>query len=79
MVRLEDKCENRQNIWIIGVPEDDPASSSAASVAKLLMEAFTLEKEPLVDRAHRTLMPKPKPGDRPPRYSAEAALIRGMC
>lgn len=71
LVKLENKCEDldsrarHQNIQIIGVPEDDPASSSTASVSKLLMEAFTLEKESLVDRAHRALMPKPKPGDRP--------------
>ncbi|KAF0032215.1 hypothetical protein F2P81_014505 [Scophthalmus maximus] len=42
-----------------------------ATVAKLenksalLKEAFDLVKEPLLDRPHRTLQPKPKPGDRP--------------
>uniref|UniRef100_A0A8C5HK84 Transposase element L1Md-A101/L1Md-A102/L1Md-A2 n=1 Tax=Gouania willdenowi TaxID=441366 RepID=A0A8C5HK84_GOUWI len=70
-VKLENKCEDlesrarRQNIRIIGVPEDDSAPVSPIGVAKLLMQAFDLEKEPLVDRAHRSLMPKPKPGDRP--------------
>lgn len=34
---------------------------------------FTLEKEPLVDRAHRVPLPKPKPGDRPP-HAIVAAL-----
>ncbi|KAL7395108.1 hypothetical protein ABVT39_010257 [Epinephelus coioides] len=69
--RLDNKCEDlewrarRQNIWIIGVPEDEPTSLSAAGVSKLLMEAFSLNEEPLVDRAHRSLMPKPKPGERP--------------
>uniref|UniRef100_A0A3P8TKB0 L1 transposable element RRM domain-containing protein n=1 Tax=Amphiprion percula TaxID=161767 RepID=A0A3P8TKB0_AMPPE len=68
-VRLESRCEDlesrarRQNIRIIGVPEDD--ALSAAGVSKLLMEAFKLDKEPLVDRAHRALMPKPRPVDRP--------------
>lgn len=68
-VKLEGKCDDlesrsrRQNIRIIGVPEDD--STSATGVSQLLMEAFKLDKEPLVDRAHRSLMPKPKPGDRP--------------
>lgn len=57
-VRLENRCEDfesrarRQNIRIIGVPEEDPASLSAAGVSKLLMEAFGLDKEPLIDRAH---------------------------
>uniref|UniRef100_A0A672IKM2 L1 transposable element RRM domain-containing protein n=1 Tax=Salarias fasciatus TaxID=181472 RepID=A0A672IKM2_SALFA len=68
---LEDKCEDlesrarRQNIRIIGVPEDASVFQSPTGVAKLLKEAFQLDKEPLVDRAHRSLMPKPKPGDRP--------------
>lgn len=70
-VKLENKCEDlesrarRQNLWIVGVPEDDPDSISTAGVSRLLMEAFKLDKEPLVDRAHRSLMPKPRPGDRP--------------
>lgn len=70
-VNLEGKCDDlesrarRQNIRIIGVPEDDSASFSATGVSQLLMEAFKLDKEPLVDKAHRSLMPKPKPGDRP--------------
>uniref|UniRef100_A0A3Q1GC67 L1 transposable element RRM domain-containing protein n=1 Tax=Acanthochromis polyacanthus TaxID=80966 RepID=A0A3Q1GC67_9TELE len=70
-VRLDNKCEDlesrarRQNIRIIGVPEDDPASLSAAGVSKLLVEAFKLDKEPIVDRAHRALRPKPKPGEHP--------------
>uniref|UniRef100_A0A3B5ARW6 L1 transposable element RRM domain-containing protein n=1 Tax=Stegastes partitus TaxID=144197 RepID=A0A3B5ARW6_9TELE len=71
MGKLEDRCEDlesrsrRQNIRIIGVPEDDSAATSTAGVSKLLKEAFALGKEPLVERAHRVLMPKPKPGDRP--------------
>lgn len=57
-VRLENRCEDlesrvrHQNICIIGVPEDDPVTLSATGVSKLLMEAFRLDKEPLVDRAH---------------------------
>ncbi|ROL45337.1 LINE-1 type transposase domain-containing protein 1 [Anabarilius grahami] len=45
--------------------EDTPNNLSTEYVSKLLMEAFTLEKEPFVDRAHRTLAPKPKPGECP--------------
>ena len=66
--KMEDKCDDlesrsrRQNIRIIGIPEDDP---NAANVSKLLMEAFSLGKEPLIDRSHRALAPKPAPGNRP--------------
>ena len=69
--KMEDKCDDlesrsrRQNIRIIGIPEDDPNSASAANVSKLLMEAFSLVKEPLIDRSHRALAPKPAPGNRP--------------
>lgn len=48
----------------MGVPEG-PDTSTTAAVATLLKEAFGLAKEPLLDRSHRTLQPKPKPGDRP--------------
>lgn len=70
-MRLDNRCENlelrarRQNERIIGVPENDPASLTAADVSNLLMEAFKLDKEPLIDRAHPTLVPKPSPGDCP--------------
>lgn len=53
----------RCNVRILGVPET-PGSSSTASVAKLLMEALQLEKEPLIDRSHRSLGPA-KPGGKP--------------
>lgn len=67
---LENKCEDlesrsrRNNIRIIGV-EEGPDSCSPTAVAVLLKDAFSLDKEPLVDRSHRTLQPKPKPGERP--------------
>lgn len=70
LAKLENKCEDlesrsrRNNIRIIGVPEG-PDSSTTAAVAAMLKEAFDLEKEPLLDRSHRTLQPKPKPGERP--------------
>uniref|UniRef100_A0AAV2IXN0 Transposase element L1Md-A101/L1Md-A102/L1Md-A2 n=1 Tax=Knipowitschia caucasica TaxID=637954 RepID=A0AAV2IXN0_KNICA len=69
MVKLENKCEDlesrsrRNNIRIIGVSEDH--TPSCEYVASLLTEAFTLAKQPLVDRAHRSLAPKPGPGERP--------------
>lgn len=56
LVKLESRA-HQQNIWIFCVLEDDSASSSTASVTTLLMEAFTLEKQPVVDRAHWALIP----------------------
>ena len=70
VTKLENKCEDlesrsrRNNVTIIGVPEG-PDSCTTAAVAALLKEAFDLGKEPLLDRSHRTLQPKPKPGERP--------------
>ncbi|CAG5865838.1 unnamed protein product [Menidia menidia] len=67
--RLDNKCDDlearshRNNLRLIGIPEDFSISSTA--ISNLLKEAFKLEKEPLVDRAHRTLQPRPKPGERP--------------
>uniref|UniRef100_A0A3Q3AYA0 L1 transposable element RRM domain-containing protein n=1 Tax=Kryptolebias marmoratus TaxID=37003 RepID=A0A3Q3AYA0_KRYMA len=66
---LDNKCDDlearsrRNNLRLIGISEDFSVSSTAIST--LLKEAFQLEKEPLVDRAHRTLQPKPRPGERP--------------
>ncbi|KAI5105880.1 SH2 domain-containing adapter protein E [Silurus meridionalis] len=68
--KLETKCEDLEtrswhnNVRIICVPEG-PNSSTTANVAVLLKEALSLEKEPLLDRSHRTLQPVPKPGERP--------------
>uniref|UniRef100_A0A087YPT0 L1 transposable element RRM domain-containing protein n=1 Tax=Poecilia formosa TaxID=48698 RepID=A0A087YPT0_POEFO len=71
VAQLEDKCDDlesrsrRQNIRIIGVPEDDPLSASTAAVSRLLKEAFGFAEEPLLDRAHCIPIPKPKAGERP--------------
>lgn len=71
LVRVENKCEDlearsrRNNIRIVGIPEDSADSSTAAAISTLLKEALHLEKEPLLDRAHRTSQPKPRPGERP--------------
>lgn len=69
MAELKSKCEDmegrmrRCNIRIIGVPET-PDSSTTTSVSKLLSEVLQLDKEPLIDRSHRSLGPK-KPGGKP--------------
>ncbi|XP_053539960.1 uncharacterized protein LOC128634053 [Ictalurus punctatus] len=70
VTQLENKCEDlesrsrRNNVRIVGVPEGADTCTTAA-VAALLKEAFGLEKEPVLDRSHWTLQPKPKPGERP--------------
>lgn len=67
---LETKCEDlegrprRNNIRIIGLSEQQ-APVTTASISSLLREAFKLDKAPMVDRAHRSLQPPPKPGERP--------------
>lgn len=67
---LENKCEDlegrsrRNNIRIIGLSEKS-GTVTAASTSALLKEALNLDKAPLIDRAHRSLNPKPKPGERP--------------
>ncbi|KAK7896685.1 hypothetical protein WMY93_022010 [Mugilogobius chulae] len=62
---LRGKCEDmegrmrRCNVRILGVPEG-PDSSSAGAVSKMLQLVLQLDKEPMVDRSHRS------PGQRIP-------------
>lgn len=70
VLALDNRCEDlesrsrRNNIRIIGLPEErNPVS--ADMISTLLKDAFGLEKEPVVDRAHRSLQARPKPGERP--------------
>lgn len=64
---LRGKCEDmegrvrRCNVRILGVPEEQN-SSSTASVSKLLKEMLGMDKDILVDRSHRSLMPKRQDG-----------------
>ncbi|KAI4876849.1 hypothetical protein NFI96_011082, partial [Prochilodus magdalenae] len=73
LAKIDARCEDlearsrRQNIRLIGIPENDSRFIlSNSSVSELLKEAFSLEKSPLVDRAHRSLAPRPGPSE-PPR------------
>ena len=81
LIRLDNKCEDlearsqRNNIRLVGIPEDFSTSSAATAISSLLKEALKLEKEPFVDRAHRTLQPKPKPGEHPYRYHMDCVDI----
>lgn len=71
LLKMDNKCEalearsRRNNIQIVGVPEDSTIPSTTAAISSLLKEALKLDKEPLLDSAHRTFQPKPKPGERP--------------
>lgn len=53
----------RCNVRIVGIPEET-GSSSTVAVSKLLKEVLNLEKDILIDRSHRGLMPK-KPNGKP--------------
>lgn len=70
LVTLDSRCEDlearsrRNNIRIIGLPEEH-GTVDATTVSTLLKDALGLGKEPVVDRAHRSLQPRPKPGERP--------------
>ncbi|KAL7390497.1 hypothetical protein ABVT39_022275 [Epinephelus coioides] len=70
LVTLDSRCEDlearsrRNNIRIIGLPEEH-GTVDATTVSTLLKDTLGLGKEPVVDRAHRSLQPKPKPGERP--------------
>ncbi|RXN18047.1 putative transposase element L1Md-A101/L1Md-A102/L1Md-A2 [Labeo rohita] len=64
---LKGKCKDlegrmkRCNIRILGVAETD-GSSSTGSMARLRREALHLEKDVLVDRSHRSLVPRRSDG-----------------
>ncbi|KAI4898502.1 hypothetical protein NFI96_008802 [Prochilodus magdalenae] len=84
ITRLDTKCEDlearsrRHNLRIVGIPEDDSYSLTTTSVSSLLKEAFSLDKCPLVDRAHRSLAPKPRSGE-PPRPIIARLHYYGDC
>ncbi|KAL7871900.1 hypothetical protein SRHO_G00068830 [Serrasalmus rhombeus] len=65
---LEAKCDDlesrsrRQNIRIIGIPEDGSFTLSTSSVSTLLKDALQLPDLPQIDRAHQSLAPKPSSG-----------------
>lgn len=58
----------RQNIRILGLPENTETGNPPQFFSGLLTEVYgkeTLPTPPEIDRAHRSLAAKPKPGDRP--------------
>lgn len=68
LVAKTDDLESRQrrdNCRIIGVEEGFGDIRPEHAVAKLLQDALGLDYTPRLDRAHRSLRPKPKDGDAP--------------
>uniref|UniRef100_A0A3Q2PUB8 L1 transposable element RRM domain-containing protein n=1 Tax=Fundulus heteroclitus TaxID=8078 RepID=A0A3Q2PUB8_FUNHE len=58
----------RQNIRIVGIPENTEGAKPTEFIAKLLLELFgedNFQTPPSVDRAHRSSAPKPGEGNRP--------------
>lgn len=68
---LKAKCEDlesrsrRNNVRVVGLREDIEGSQPATSMAKWLHETLHLDSLPVIDRAHRSLRPKPKTGEAP--------------
>lgn len=61
-----DNYTGRQNIRIVGIPENAESPRPSEFIAKLLVDVLgedSFEKPPSVDRAHRSLAPKPADGD----------------
>lgn len=76
----------RQNIRVLGLPESVEGPRPSEFFSSFLTEIFgdqVLPSPPEVDRAHRTLAPKPKDGERPRpvlirlhRFQIKERLIR---
>ncbi|CAL9692131.1 unnamed protein product [Knipowitschia caucasica] len=70
VLALENKCEDlegrsrRNNVRIVGLSEQH-APVTTTSISRLLREVFNLDKDPVIDRAHRSMIPTPKHGERP--------------
>ena len=60
----------RQNIRIVGIPENAEGPRPSEFITSLLIDVLgenSFEKLPSVDRAHRSLAPKPADGDNRPQ------------
>ncbi|CAL9707506.1 unnamed protein product [Knipowitschia caucasica] len=67
-VAVLESHSRRQNIRVVGLPENLEDARPTVFFSQLLVDVFgqnTLSTSPEIDRAHRTLAPKPAPGARP--------------
>ncbi|KAF3848746.1 hypothetical protein F7725_015243 [Dissostichus mawsoni] len=81
-----ERRSRRQNIRIIGLPESLEGPRPTAFFSQLLVDVFgkeVLSSPPELDRAHRSLAPKPAAGDKPRpvivrlhRFQVKDLLIR---
>lgn len=58
--------QRRHNLRIPGIPEGDEGPRPTKFFAQLLQDVLELEEKPWLDRAHRSLCPKPKK-EKPPQ------------
>lgn len=73
MTALFEKCEDLEgrsgsnlcNLRIIFLPEGIEGPRLTDLISDLLKDTLHLNERPLLDRAHRSLQPQPKPGGRP--------------
>lgn len=67
LIDLESRSR-RNNVRLVGLPEGIEGSHPTTFFSQLFLDVFgeeTLGKAPELDRAHRMLMAKPGPGDKP--------------
>lgn len=70
---LTKKCEDLEgrsrlnNIRILGVAEQSEGPRPTEFVSNLLQDLLQLDAKPVLDRAHRTLRPRPSTSTAPPR------------
>ncbi|CDQ87731.1 unnamed protein product [Oncorhynchus mykiss] len=55
----------RNNLRLVSVPESAEMHRATDFVSGLLKDVLALDEKPLIDRAHRSLRPKPRDGERP--------------
>lgn len=79
---LGKKCEDLEarsrwnNIRLVGLPENEEGPRPTEFLAKLLQDMLDLGAAPMLDRVHRTLRPRPKPGEAPRPIVAKVNLFQ---
>lgn len=82
LAALSKKCEDlegrsrQNNIRILGVPEGEEGPRPTEFVAGFLQKLLQLNDKPILDRAHRTLQPRPVEGARPRAFIARVNMFQ---